>query len=127
METVTGAWVARGDLVSAHYCVNYALDLMMSVLFALNKEFLPPQKWRIFYSYSLKWLPKDYEKLVKEAMLVKSLSAQDLERRLLALRETWSQILSKTREETGLTPDSLSQLFVEKVLHQKRALFFLEM
>jgi hypothetical protein len=63
-------------------------------------------------------LPKGYEKLVEEAMLVKSLSAQDLERRLLALRETWSQVLSKIREETGLTPDSMSKLFVEKVLHQ---------
>lgn len=118
METMVEAWVARGDLVSAHYCVNYALDLLMSVVFALNKRFLPPQKWRIFYSYSLKWLPKGYKRLIEETMTVKSLSMQELERRLVALKEMWRQVSSKIREETGLTPDLISKLFVKKVLHQ---------
>jgi predicted nucleotidyltransferase len=118
MKTMVEAWVARGDLVSAHYCVNYALDLLMSVVFALNKRFLPPQKWRIFYSYSLKWLPKGYKRLIEETMTVKSLSMQELERRLVALKEMWRQVSSKIREETGLTPDLISKLFVKKVLHQ---------
>jgi predicted nucleotidyltransferase len=118
METMADAWVARGDLVSAHYCVNYAFDLLMSVIFALNKEFLPPQKWRIFYSYSLKWLPRGYKRFVEETMTVKSLSVQDLERRLHALKKMWRQVSSKIREETGLTTDVMSKLYVKKGLHQ---------
>jgi predicted nucleotidyltransferase len=117
-ETMIDAWIARCDLISAHYCVNYAFDLMLSILFALNKEFLPPQKWRIFYSHSLKWLPKDYNKLVEETLTVKNLSKPDLDRRLQALRTMWQQILLKLKSETGLTPELISKYYVEKVLHQ---------
>jgi len=118
LETMVDAWVARGDLISAHYCVNYAFDLTLCVLFALNKEFLPPQKWRICYSHSLKWLPQGYRKLVEETMAVKNFSARDLNRRLRALRTMWQQILPKLKSETGLTPELISKYYVEKVLHQ---------
>jgi len=55
--TVAGSWIERGDLVAAHYCLTYAVDLLIRTVFALNREFLPVPKWRIFYSYGLKWLP----------------------------------------------------------------------
>ncbi|MBS7632558.1 nucleotidyltransferase domain-containing protein [Candidatus Bathyarchaeota archaeon] len=118
LETLVDAWVVRGDMVSAHYCVNYAFDLMLRVLFALNKEFLPPQKWRLFYSYSLNWLPKDYRKLVEETMTVKSFSKRDLDRRTQALQTMWQLTLPKIKSETGLTPKLISKCYVEKVLHQ---------
>ncbi len=116
--TIAEAWIARGDLASAHYCLSYSLDLMISVLFALNRSFLPPQKWRIYYSYSLKWLPKNYRRLVEEVMLVKSLSEEDLKRRQIVLRKLWRQISSKIYGETGMTTSLMSRLFVRKILHQ---------
>jgi predicted nucleotidyltransferase len=116
--TMVEAWVDRGDLVSAHYCLNYSVDLMIKVIFALNKEFVPPQKWRIHYSYGLKWLPQGYETLLTEATIVKSLTGRDLQRRLEAAREIWSGMLPKIKKEMGLTPATLSKLYVEKVLRQ---------
>jgi predicted nucleotidyltransferase len=118
MGTMVEAWVERGDLVSAHYCLSYTLDLLIRMLFALNKEFLPAPKWRIFYSYHLRWLPKDYKKLVKEAITVKSLSKQDLNRRMKALRRIWQETLPEMEDETGLTQALISKYYVEKVLHQ---------
>ncbi len=116
--TVAEAWIDRGDLVSAHYCLTYSIDLMIKIIFALNKEFLPVQKWRIVYSQNLKWLPAGYMKLLREAMIIKELSTRDFKRRLNALRKMWSDIVPKIEEETGLTIDLISKCYVEKVLHQ---------
>ena len=116
--TVVESWIERGDLVAAHYCLNYAADLLIRIIFALNREFLPAPKWRIFYSYGLKWLPENYKRLLGEAMLVKSFSVKDFRRRLGAVRELWCGILPKIREETGLTTELISKYYVEKVLHQ---------
>jgi hypothetical protein len=111
-------WVDRGDLVSAHYCLNYALILVIRIIFALNREFLPPPKWEMFYSYSLKWMPPSYERLVSEALTVRNLSKPDLNRRLKATRELWLEILPKIKEETGLTPELISKEYVKHVLRQ---------
>jgi len=116
--TITEAWAERGDLVSAHYCIDYSLDLTIRILFALNREFLPSPKWRIFYSHTLKWLPKGYGKLLKETMLVHELSLSELERRLNALRELWCGILPRIENETGLTPSSISRYYVQRIIHQ---------
>jgi predicted nucleotidyltransferase len=116
--TVAEAWIDRGDLVSAHYCLTYSIDLMLKIIFALNKAVLPPQKWRFFYSQTLKWLPLDYVRLLREAMIIKELSTRDFKRRLKALRKMWHHIVPKIKEETGLTADQISKYYVEKILHQ---------
>ena len=51
-------------------------------------------------------------------MLVKSFSKKEFNRRLGAVRELWSGILPKIKEETGLTAELISKYYVEKVLHQ---------
>jgi predicted nucleotidyltransferase len=116
--TVAECWVERGDLVSAHYCLGYAVELLIRVVYALNREFLPAPKWRLFYFYGLKWLPESYKRLLGEALLVKSFSVEDFGRRLEAIRRLWRGILPKIREETGLTTELITKYYVEKVLHQ---------
>jgi predicted nucleotidyltransferase len=116
--TMAECWIERGDLVSAHYCLDYAVELLIRVTYALNREFLPAPKWKIFYSYGLKWLPEGYERLVGEALLVKSFSVKDFMRRLEAIRKVWCELLPKIREETGLTTELITKYYVEKVLHQ---------
>jgi predicted nucleotidyltransferase len=121
MGTMVEAWVERGDMVSAQYCLSYAFDLLIRIMFALNKEFLPAPKWRVFYSYTLRWLPTDYKKLLKKALTIMGFSKHDLNRRMKALKQIWRETLPKIREETGLTPDLISKYYVEKVLHQTQA------
>jgi len=116
--TVAETWIDRGNLVAAHYCLNYAIDLLIRLVFALNNEFLPAPKWRMFYSYSLKWQPMNYKKLIKEAMLIRSFSARDFNRRLKTIREIWHKIVPKIEDETGLTPEQISKYYVEKILRQ---------
>lgn len=117
VATVAEAWVDRGDLLSAHYCLNYAVDLMLELMFALNKEHLPAPKWRLFYSCSLKWLPKDYRRLIEEAMKTEEFTMEEFDRRLKAIHKIWASTLPKIRAVTGLSMDQLSKYFVEKILH----------
>jgi predicted nucleotidyltransferase len=116
--TLVDAWIGRGDLISAHYCINYAIDLLLEIIYALNKEFLPAPKWRIFCSYSLNWLPRDYRKLLEDAMKVEGSSLTDLDRRLGAMRLMWRDVASRIENDAGLTPDSITREFVKKVVHQ---------
>lgn len=116
--TIAEAWVERGDLMSAHYCLNYSIGLIVRMIFALNKEFLPPPKWEIFYSYTLKWLPANYERLVGDALTVRNLSKHELDRRLMAIRQLWREILPKIAEETGLTPELMSKQYANQILGQ---------
>lgn len=117
VSTIAESWIDRGDLLSAHYCLNYAIDLLLETVFALNREYLPPKKWRIFCFKNLKWLPKNH-RLLDEAVRVKNLSAQDLGRRLKALRTMWTAVLPQIEKMTGRTPEKLTRYFVEKILDQ---------
>lgn len=119
--TVAESWIDRGDLISAHYCLNYATDLLIRLTFALNREFAPAPKWRIYYLHNLKWQPKSYKKRIKEAMTIENFSEKDFDRRIEALQEIWREILPKIKEETGLTPELISKYYVEKILHQTAA------
>ena len=114
--TIAESWVERGDMQSAHYCLNYCVDLMLKILFALNKEHLPAPKWLLFYSHKLKWLPKDYGNLMGNAMKIKSHSLEDFNLRLQALRKMWNSILPKIKAETELTMDQTSRYCVKRIL-----------
>ena len=116
--TITEAWVERGDLVAAHHSVSYGLEVIFEMMFALNREFFPSVKWRLFDSYDLKWLPEDYRHLVQEIMLVSSFSKGDLDRRLNAVRQLWNRILPKVEEETRMTLKELDMYYVRNVLNQ---------
>ncbi len=116
--TITEAWTDRGNLVAAHHCMSYGLDLLLEMVFALNREFLPPPKWRLFDSYDLKWLPHDYKDLVQEAMIVSSFSKGDLDRRLNAVRQLWRRTLSKVKKETRMALEQIHAYYVQNILHQ---------
>jgi predicted nucleotidyltransferase len=116
--TIAEAWIDRGDLISAHYCVNYAVELILRTVFALNREFIPPPKWRVYYFKDLKWLPKNHN-LLDQAMRVTDLSAHDLRRRLEAVRQIWTEVFSKIKRETGLGPEETSRYYVQRILKQR--------
>jgi len=116
--TMAEVWIRRGDLTSAHYCLNYGVELLVELIFALNREFLPSPKWRLFYSYSLKWLPKNYKELIRETLEAGELSMADFEKRLRALQTLGREVFRKIEEDMGLNAEAVSKYYVEKVLHQ---------
>jgi predicted nucleotidyltransferase len=116
--TIAEAWIDRGDLISAHYCVNYGVELILRAVFALNREFIPPPKWRVYYFRDLKWLPKNHN-LLDQAMRVTDLSVDDLRRRLEAVRQIWTEVFSKIKHDMGLGPEETSRYYVQRILKQR--------
>ena len=116
--TVSEAWVERGDLAAAHYCLNNTSEVMLELAFALNREFLPSPKWRLYYSYKLRRLPEGFKEDMIEAMKIDSISLEEFKRRLKILRDIWTKILPIVEEETNLTTARLHKIYVKNILRQ---------
>ncbi len=103
-------WIYRSDILSAHYSINNALDELLKALFALNNELIPSEKWKIYFSQNLRWLPKKFSKSLKEIILVKDFSIEELRRRRKALNYLWRQILPKAEKEIGMKFNEFAKL-----------------
>jgi RimJ/RimL family protein N-acetyltransferase len=58
-------WLRRGHLASAHLTVDRAADMLMQILFLLNKRFVPYAKWRRFLVGGLSSLPGPFEQRMR--------------------------------------------------------------
>jgi len=95
-------WICRGDVVSAHQCMYYGLEMLFQALFALNKQLIPPPRWKLWYSRFLKWRPQDFERKIKRALSIKEFSKEELEKRKRAIIDLWEQIKPKVEKEVGM-------------------------
>ncbi len=91
----------RGDMISAHYSINLGLAMLLQTLFALNKQFIPSPHWRIWFARKLKWKPKDFDEKIREIILVKEFTLEELKRRQKALLYLWKRIKPKVEKEVG--------------------------
>jgi predicted nucleotidyltransferase len=103
----------RGDILGAHYTINYSIDLLLELLYALNKEFLPPPKWRMSYLKGLGWTPHGLDAVLREAISVQDVGPEDMRRRLRAIRKLHAPVDRKVREVTGLTDEEFWRHFLK--------------
>jgi predicted nucleotidyltransferase len=109
-NTDSKSWIYRSDILSAHYSINNALDELLKALFVLNNELIPSEKWKIYFSQNLKWVPKKFSESLKEIILVKDFSVEELRRRKKALNYLWRQILPKAEKEIGMKFNEIAKL-----------------
>ncbi|MCC6065953.1 MAG: nucleotidyltransferase domain-containing protein [Thermofilum sp.] len=81
------SWVRRGDLANAHHCVTVALELLVKALFLLNGQLVPPDKWLLHEAAKLGKLPPNFAQIVREALLTRDFTAEELERRKAAVAQ----------------------------------------
>lgn len=110
-------WDDRGDAISAHYAVSYAMELIIEILYALNQSHVPAPKWRMHCIHSLDWIPKDFQVIMERAMLIKEISAKEARKRASALLPLWKEILNHIQQTSGLDYEQAKKLYIEKVLH----------
>ncbi len=79
-----GNWVDRTDAVAGHHLLNLAFDRFLIGLFSAQGEIPPFDKWRLHLSRSLARLPPRYEARVREWMVVRRFTAEDIARRMRA-------------------------------------------
>ena len=79
--TVANSWVERGDIAAAHHVVNCAINLLLDYLFLMNKQFIPDDKWKLFYAKQLETLPENFEQRIHQSLQVGEYTRQELQRR----------------------------------------------
>ncbi len=78
---VANSWVERGDIAAAHHVLNCAISLLLDYLFLSNQQFIPPDKWKLFYSKQLELLPENFEQRIHQSLLVGGFTGLELHRR----------------------------------------------
>lgn len=107
-------WPKRGHLPSAHYAVNMAIEHLLKILFAYNGWFLPGDKWRLYYSHYLPWLPKNYHRHMIRIMTAKGIESDDLKHRVAVLKQL-DTLLRRRLQEENMLPRDLYRYCVEKI------------
>ena len=88
-------WMNRGGLESAHDQVTAALEEIIQLLHAYNREWLPSRHRWVVSAQGLKWLPDEYSERVFDAISRVTPDKQNLLRR----QSTLSLILDSIRDQ----------------------------
>ncbi len=89
---VAKIWLKRGDVLAAHSILNYSTIGILESLYLLNREFIAYDKWAAHLARSLPWLPKNFVRYYKQALLVKNLGPKEVLRRAKALKKLFAEM-----------------------------------
>jgi hypothetical protein len=94
-------WINRGDPLAANQLINNAVSSLIGLVYLANDEYPPYEKWALNYSYSLKWLPKNWKIRVTEIILTREVTIKEAERRrslfIKLYKECWEKIVGKDK------------------------------
>ncbi len=97
--------------------MSYALELILGLLYTLNRSFLPAPKWRFYYIGQLAWLPKICADALRDAMLIREISTKDAQRRARNLAPVWHEILNRFHDGFRMDSEVAKRLYLETILH----------
>jgi hypothetical protein len=110
INRLTLLWLDRGDLVSAHAMFAQGLNYFFDILFALNDELVPDSKWRYFCAATLNRVPLDFQERLKETMILRAFTVEEINRRRVAFMEMWRDMLPIVEREVQMPFEEISQL-----------------
>lgn len=110
INRLTQLWVERGNLISAHHMFDRGLDYFFDMLFALNDELVADTKWKYYCVERLAQLPPGFQEGVMEAMRLRSISTEELDRRRTAFMQMWQHMLPLVEKELQMPYEEFSQL-----------------
>ncbi len=117
--SIAEIWLDRGDPVSAHYCLNYSIELLVELLYALDRQFVPVPKWRLHHLWEITWRPRGFSSALTQLITVKALSGSEALRRVNAMRRLHVQMEREVFSKTDLSRKSLFERFLEKAVFEK--------
>jgi predicted nucleotidyltransferase len=96
-------WLKRGDVLQGHMIMNEAVKYLLKVLFLLNSEYIPHEKWLLHMSRTLEWTPPMWEERLEAALLPSDRSPAGLKARQEAITELWSDMDRRLCALSGYT------------------------
>ncbi len=110
INRLTQLWVERGNLISAHHMFDEGLNHFFNMLFAHNNQLVADVKWRYYCVERLILLPANFQDRMKDTMLLRSFSIEELERRKAAFMDMWQEMLPIIEQEVQMSYDEILQL-----------------
>lgn len=81
-------WIHREDPFQGHFILNEGVKHLLKVLYLINKQYVPHEKWLVHNLYQLIWLPSASDILLKQVMDTGNMSMKSLKKR----QESFDQI-----------------------------------
>ena len=96
-------WYRREAFPQMHENLNTAIRLMIQCLYYINNSYAPAEDRRLYYSYSLKKLPQNYELDISELFKQDILSEADYSRREKLFNKIFMEFVNYNRPTTSST------------------------
>jgi hypothetical protein len=110
INRLTQLWVERGNLISAHHMFEEGLNHFFTLLFAWNDQLVADVKWRYYCVERLPRLPADFQARMKDIMLLRLFSVEELERRKAAFMELWHEMRPVVEQELQMSYEEILPL-----------------
>lgn len=102
----------RNCLACSHVNINESIDILIQLLYVYNRSFIPDPKWRFKNLTLLRWLPKNFDGRIKDALKCERLDSNELTRRSEVLNELLDELLQRIDLEK-FVPDEGYRYFLE--------------
>jgi hypothetical protein len=92
-------WIQRGSTENAFQVLNHCKDLLMDLLFAINRKWTPDFKWKYYKSLNLPWLPEHYRETMATLLLVNSITEEEFEKKAFLFQQLIDACYEKVMDE----------------------------
>ncbi|HHT97253.1 MAG TPA: hypothetical protein GXZ90_05100 [Clostridiales bacterium] len=96
-------WYRREAFTQMHENLNTSIRLMIQCLYYINNSYSPAEDRRLYYSYTLKKLPQNYEVNINELFKQDILSEADYSRREKMFNSIFMEFVNHNRPTTAST------------------------
>jgi predicted nucleotidyltransferase len=110
----SGKAIQRDDLITAQLCLTQAMEYYTSLIFILNKSFVPYRKWRLQELEKLRYKPKDYAEVLSRILTTVRWTKQEFEAKQSIINNLVSE-LEKKLFDSGIKKEKLENPWKIKV------------
>lgn len=91
----------RGHYLLAHQIFNSGIDMLLDVLFLLNRESIPNDKWKLLLTDTLLWVPKNFHDRLYSSMVIKEITSYSIKRRVDLIAPVLIEVCEKIERFFG--------------------------
>lgn len=85
-------WIHRGDSLQGHFVLNNAVMSLLKVVYLLNDEFVPHDKWIVHFTRSLQWQPRNWSARLAQLFVIRDTTLESLKHRQLVIEQLYHEI-----------------------------------
>jgi hypothetical protein len=105
--------IQRGFIHNGHDLLNRALDILVHIIYLINRKYRPHKKWRLQHALNLSVLPIDFKSRVISAMLIQEMTGKSVQKRVDIFKLLLTDVVALSRNVYDLPEDCYRQSCLE--------------